>query len=104
MIRAGRLSRTVTLEERTVTVSPAGTRTEAWAPVATVRAERVEPTVKEALADHGERATARVGYRMRRLEGVTVALRLVDDGVAFNVREVREVGRRELVLIVERQS
>ena len=39
MIRAGRLTRTVTLEERTVTVSPAGTRSEAWAPIAQVRAE-----------------------------------------------------------------
>lgn len=94
MIRAGKLDRTITIEAETETVSPAGTVTSGWAAVATVRAEVLQAGTAEALAAFGEEATATIGFRTRYFPGLTTAQRVTYDGSAFNIRDVKEIGRR----------
>ena len=93
-MKAGALDRLVEFQAMAVTVNDAGTRVEAWSTVATVRAQRIEPSTREALANGVETTTARTVYRVRFLPGITTDLRLVDGSDAFNVVAIREQGRR----------
>jgi SPP1 family predicted phage head-tail adaptor len=90
-MRAGKLDREITIERATTAVGDAGTVTETWAPVASLRAELVETA-----ADETDPATTKttVLFRTRYVAGVTVADRIDFDGRYFNIKHVSEIGRR----------
>lgn len=100
MIRAGKLDRKITVEAETETISPAGTVTVEWQIVATLRAEVLQAGTAEALAAFGEEATATIGFRVRYFPGLTTAHRVTYDGRAFNIRDVKEIGRRRGLEII----
>lgn len=93
-MRAGKLDRIITIERCIRTVSDAGTVTEVWAPLATVRAQLIEATTREFFEARGEGATSTVAFRVRWRAGLTTADRITYAGAAFNVVELKELGRR----------
>lgn len=94
MIRAGKLDRQITFERETETVAASGAVSKAWAPVATVRAELVQRGADEYLAGFGEAENGSAVFRIRYLAGITTADRVTCDGVAYDIDEIAELGRK----------
>lgn len=94
-MRAGKLDRRVTLERFTSTVNEFNEPIETWAPIATVWAELVQETGREFLAQSEVTAERKAVFRIRYRAGITVRDRVIYDGRAHNIVDVRELGRRK---------
>ena len=95
MIDARTLDRTIRLERRTDAFDDYGTPTEAWAPLATLAARRLEATSREFFRSYGQAVEGEAVFRIRYVAGITASDRIVFDGAALELVEVRELGRRE---------
>jgi SPP1 family predicted phage head-tail adaptor len=93
-LHARQLDRTVTIERLSRTVDDYGAEAEAWAPVATLRAQRVENGSREFVRAYGQAEEGTAVFRTRFASGITTADRLVFEGDALELVEVREIGRR----------
>lgn len=95
MMRAGKLDKTITLQRFTSTVDEYGTPIEAWADLATVRAQLVQSTTEEFMRGWGASSEAAIVFRIRHIEGITLADRVSYQGRAYDLKEIKELGRRE---------
>lgn len=93
-MRSGKLDRTIKVQSFTSTVNDYGTPIETWTDVATARAEIIQSSTQEYLTN-GASDTTTVIFRTRYFEGLTNAGRVVVGGKEYNVREVKEIGRRK---------
>lgn len=95
-MRAGRLDRSITIQRSTYEVNEYGSPIYSWTDVATLRAQLLEGRTEEYLANGGgaDDKTLAV-FRTRFLAGVTNADRVSYGGNVFNIREVKEIGRRK---------
>jgi SPP1 family predicted phage head-tail adaptor len=93
-MRAGALDRSITIERVTTASSASGAVTEAWATLSTLRAQLVQASTEEFQRAHGASTETAVIFRTRYLAGVTLADRVTYDGAAFNLKEIKEIGRR----------
>lgn len=93
-MRAGKLDRIITIERLTETVSPSGSVVTAWTNIATVRAEIVTQSAAEFLTGFGEAENGTIVFRVRYLPSITTADRVLYNGVAHDLKEVTEIGRR----------
>lgn len=93
-MRAGKLDRTITIERKTETVSDSGAVVTAWTNIATVRAEIVQQSASEFLTGFGEAENGTVIFRVRYLAGITTADRIIYAGIAHDLKEIVEIGRR----------
>lgn len=95
MLNIGNMDRRIIIERETETVQPSGSVLKAWKPVATVWAEVLQQTASEFFTGYGEAETGNVVFRMRYRPGITTADRVRHDGVAYGLKEVKELGRRD---------
>lgn len=93
-MRAGQLTRRITVERRAETIDRAGTPEETWTPLAFVRAEVIQASTDEFIRSAGAEAVASAVFRIRFVEGITVADRISYAGQTWNVVEMKELGRR----------
>lgn len=93
-MRAGRLDRTIIIERGAHTVDAAGTPSFTWTTLATLRAERIQSSTDEYLQAQGANAETVMIFRTRFVASVTTADRVLYEGDVFNIREVKELGRR----------
>jgi len=93
-MRAGKLDRTIAIERKTETVTPAGGVVAAWLNIATVRAEIVTQSASEFLTGFGEAENGTIVFRVRYLAGITTADRVTYAGQVYDLKEVTELGRR----------
>lgn len=93
-MRSGKLDRTITIQRGTNTVNEYGTPTFTWANLATLRAQVVQSSTEEFIENGAEEKTVII-FRTRFLSGVTTADRIHYLGSDFNIRELKEIGRRE---------
>lgn len=95
-MRAGSLDRTITIQHAT-TIGPDdyGTVTEGWADAGTFRAAIITQSTEEFLRASGEASEAVIVFRTRFLSGITNASRIVFEGRSYDVKETKEIGRRE---------
>ncbi len=97
---ARRLLRTITIERKSRSISPAGTVAEVWAPVATVRAQVLQRRFNERLEAFGEAEESTIGFRIHALdEPITTADRVVFEGAALDLKDVTEVRRGRLAML-----
>lgn len=94
-MRAGKLDRNITIERVGTTVDDYGTPSEGWTPVATVRAQRLQSSTEEFLRTFGSSEEAAVVFRIRHMDGLKTADRVTDRGQQFDIKEIKELGRRE---------
>lgn len=95
-MRGGQLDKTITLSAYTAGApDDAGTSTAGWSDVATVRAQLVQSSTDEYLRGYGEGAASVLIFRTRWLDGITTAHRVTYEGRNLNVRETKEIGRRQ---------
>lgn len=93
-MRAGNLDRSITVQSFTSTVNEYGTPIETWTDVATVRAQIIQSSTEEFLTSGATDETVII-FRTRYFAGVTTSSQVLYEGQTFNVREVKEIGRRK---------
>jgi len=93
-MRAGKLDRQITIERKTKTKTPTGSVVETWQEVTSLRAEIVQQTATEFFTGYGEAENGMIIFRTRYLGGITTADRVTYNGTAFNLKEIKEIGRR----------
>lgn len=93
-MHAGKLDRVIHIERHAETVTPSGAVIATWTNLATVRAEIVKQSASEFLTGFGAAESATVIFRIRHLAGITTADRIIHDGIAHDIKELAEIGRR----------
>jgi|AraplaMF_Col_mLB_1032019.scaffolds.fasta_scaffold82384_1 SPP1 family predicted phage head-tail adaptor len=94
-MRSGKLDRTIRIDQfNPNSVDDYGTPTSGFTPRATLRAQIVQASTEEAIRNGAEDTTL-VIFRTRWLADVTNADRVHYEGEDFNIKEVKEIGRRE---------
>ena len=102
-MRAGNLDRVIVIERCTAGVDEYGTVTDAWVVFATMRAQVLQYSTDDRDTAHGSSTERTVTFRMRWLDGLTLADRASYEGQPFSIKQVKEIGRRVgLDLICER--
>ena len=93
-MQAGKLDRKITIEREGETVDGNGTVVRAWTPIATVAAQRVQQSTDEFLETFGDDVKTAIVFRIRYRPGVLMTDRVVYEGTAFDLVELKEIGRR----------
>lgn len=93
-MRAGKLDRSVTIQSNTYVVDDYGNPAYTWADLATVRAQIVQANTEEFIRAYGAADETVIIFRIRWLDGVKLADRIVYEGVNHNLKEIKEIGRR----------
>ena len=91
---ASRLRHLITIERRTESRDEFGQVTESWTCFATLRAEKITASTIEFLKGAGLEGQAAVVWRTRWRDGITITDRVLCDGVAHDIKELKEIGRR----------
>lgn len=94
-MRAGKLDKTITLQRFTTTVDDYGTPVETWTTLATVRAQVIQASTEEFMRAFGASTETAVIFRIRFLDGVTLADRVDHAGKLYDIKETKEIGRRQ---------
>lgn len=94
-MRAGKLDRSITIQRFSSTVDEYGTPVQAWTDVATVRAQIVQASTEEFIRGYGASEETIIIFRIRWMDGVELADRIRHEGKFFNLKEVKEIGRRK---------
>jgi SPP1 family predicted phage head-tail adaptor len=94
LVRAGKLDRTIALERLAKTVKRSGDVITTWTNIDTVRAEIVQQSATEFLTGYGEAENGSVIFRIRYLSGITTADRVTYDGKPYDLKEIKDIGRR----------
>lgn len=93
-MRAGKLDRVITIERATTSIDLYGAPIIAWVPVATMRAQIVNGATEEFVRGPGASEETSITFRLRFLDGVTTENRVTYEGQEFDIKEIRELGRR----------
>lgn len=94
-MKAGSLDRVIIVQRATETRDTLGQVTQGWFPVATLRAAVIQASTTEYLQGAGLQGDAAVIFRTRWMDGLRVADRILYEGVAHDVKEIKELGRRK---------
>lgn len=94
-MRAGKLDRIIEVLRLSRTVDDYGTETEAWTAVATVRAQLVQSSTEEFMNSFGSSAETAAVFRIRYRDDLLTSDRVTYRGQAYDVKEIKELGRRE---------
>lgn len=93
-MRAGSLDRTITVQRLAETRDEYGGTSTGWTDVATVRAQLIEQATSDFMQGAGEEARRIAVFRCRWIAGLTNADRVMFEGLAYDVEQVKEIGRR----------
>lgn len=93
-MRAGRLDRRVTIQERSLARNSYGEQIETWSDVAEVWGEKTDLRGTESLRARQIQGEVETRFLIRYRTGVGVTNRLICEGVTYDIRQVSEVGRR----------
>lgn len=94
-MRAGKLDRIIEVQRLSRTVDDYGTETEAWTPVATLRAQLVQSSTEEFMNSFGSSAETATVFRIRYRDDLLTSDRVTYRGQSYDVKEIKELGRRE---------
>lgn len=89
------LDRFITIQRATEVKDDFGVVTEVWAPLVSLRAAVIQATTEEYLKAAGLQGDAAVIFRTRYFDGVTVTDRVLFEGAAHDIKEMKEIGRRQ---------
>lgn len=93
-MRAGNLDSVIVVQRFTVTGDDGyGNTTEAWADLATLRAQLIQAGTEEFIRNFAISEDTAIVFRTRFFEGVTNTDRVIYDGLVHDVKELKEIGR-----------
>lgn len=93
-MRSGKLDRLIRIERAAFEDDGMGNQTPIWAKLADMRAEIVQASTQEYMRAYGASDENVIVFRTRFLDGVTNADRILYAGAAFDIKETKEIGRR----------
>ena len=99
-MRGGNLDRLIAIEQNAPTRNTHGEETEAWVNFATVWASKRDKGGREFFEAGATQAEADTIFKIRWLAGVKAEMRIVLDGVNYDIQAIKELGRREGLEIV----
>lgn len=94
-MRAGSLDRIITVQRASEIRDELGQVTQTFATIATLRAAKIQASTTEFLQGAGLQGEAAVIFRTRWLDGLTVRDRVLCEGIAHDIKELKEIGRRK---------
>jgi SPP1 family predicted phage head-tail adaptor len=94
MIRAGKLDRTITIENAVTVLDDAGTPVQEWTPAVVLRAELLNEVTDEQERQLGPVSDRMIAFRTRYVRGISVADRIEYEGEYYNLKSIKEIGRR----------
>jgi SPP1 family predicted phage head-tail adaptor len=104
-MQAGKLDRVIEIQRPTTTLDLYGTPTQGWAKVATMRAQLLAFSTDDREGQRGSTTDTVITLRTRWLDDVTLENRVLYDGQAYTIRQIKEIGRRVgLDIICERNG
>lgn len=93
-MRAGLMDRSITIQRAATTIDDFGTPTDTWGDVVTVRAQQVQTSTDEYIRGYGASDETVIVFRTWWRNGITNADRIIYAGDAYNIKETKEIGRR----------
>jgi SPP1 family predicted phage head-tail adaptor len=95
-MRSGKLDRKISIDQLDAsTIDDYGTPSPSWNALAVLRAEIVQAATDEYIRAYGAADETVIVFRTRYLAGITNADRVTYESQQFNIKEVREIGRRK---------
>jgi SPP1 family predicted phage head-tail adaptor len=93
-MRAGKLDRVIIIQRGATVNGAGGVPVTTWSPIGTMRAQIVNGATEEFIRGPGASEETSITFRLRFLDGVTTENRVTFEGQAFDIKEIRELGRR----------
>lgn len=93
-MRAGRLDRVIVIQRYAASVNEYGTPSFTWSNLTALRAQIVQASTEEFIRAFGASDETLIIFRTRYHGGVTNADRVVFEGREFNIKDLKEIGRR----------
>lgn len=94
-MRAGKLDRLIRVERPSYQDDGHGGLDPVWAKVADIRAQIVQSSTEEFIRSYGVSDETVIIFRTRFINGVTPEDRIEYGGGEYDIKEVKEIGRRE---------
>jgi SPP1 family predicted phage head-tail adaptor len=94
-VKSGRLTESIEIQRSTSGVNDYGTPADVWERLTSLRAERIDATTEEFMRGFGASDEEAVVFRIRYVESVTNADRVMWKGQPFNIKQVTPIGRRK---------
>lgn len=93
-MRAGKLDTLISIRRSTTTVNEYGEPSFTSVEIATARAQVIQSSTEEFLRGYGESSDKVVIFRTRFIDEVRNTDEVISDGLVFNIKETKEIGRR----------
>lgn len=93
-MRAGKLTETIVLRSVTYQDDGYGGQVPVETEHATLRAQIIEESTDEFVRNHGVSTERLRIFRTRWLDGVSPEWTVAHDGLTFNIKQIKEIGRR----------
>src|SRR5687767_1672019 len=93
-MRTGTRDKSISIECLVENLDEYGVPREARAPIRTAKAAIIQASTEASFGSGGIAAESIVVLRIRSIEGVTPAERIVSSDRVFDVKEIKEIGRR----------
>lgn len=94
-MKAGQLDRVIEVQRMTTVIDDYGTPTQQWAKLVTLRAQKVQSSTDEYIRGAGATDETVIVFRTRHYDGITTADRVSYAGQFHNIKELKELGRRQ---------
>jgi SPP1 family predicted phage head-tail adaptor len=93
-MQAGKLDRVIEIQRPTTMLDLYGTPSQGWTTFKRMRAQLLAFSTDNREGQRGNTTDTTITFRMRWLDGVTLENRVLYDGQAFKIIQIREIGRR----------
>jgi SPP1 family predicted phage head-tail adaptor len=93
-MRAGKMDTTITVQRFTSVIDEGGGSVQTWTDLATVRAQIIQASTEEFIRSYGASDDTIMIFRTRWIDDIKTADRVIHDGEAFNIKELKPIGRQ----------
>ncbi len=98
-MRSGQMDSTVIIQRATTVRDDYGTPIDTWADVVTLRAQVIQSSTEEFIRGAGAQDQTVTVFRTHFYDDITNADRIVCDGTLHDIKELKELGRRQALEI-----
>ncbi|MGB3043908.1 MAG: phage head closure protein [Xanthobacteraceae bacterium] len=89
------MDRSIAIQRASTVIDDFGTPVEEWSDLVTLRAQIIQASTDEYIRGDGASDETIVIFRTWYFDGVTNADRIIYQGVVHNIKETKEIGRRQ---------
>jgi len=93
-MRAGKMDSVITVQRFTSVIDEGGGSVQTWTDLVTVRAQIIQASTEEFIRSYGATDDTIMIFRTRWIDDIITADRVMYDGEAFNIKELKPIGRQ----------